>query len=533
MSDRTTHFSALTGTETAQRLALLEAQLAALFEVSSVLSRSLNLRETLREVLGVLHERSRLSHGMVCLVDDERGELLISAIHGSDAAALERVRYQRGEGVLGRILSTNEAWILPRIADEPRFLDRLNVYDATLPFIGVPIRVGNSGAIGVFAAQPPAGAELLAERARFLEMVANLIGQAVRLARTVEAEQQALREERDKLRREVKGSHGFDSIIGRANAMRLVFEQVRQVAKWNTTVLIRGESGTGKELIANAIHYNSPRARAAFIKLNCAALPDNLLESELFGHEKGAFTGAVAQRKGRFEQADGGTLFLDEIGEISPAFQAKLLRVLQEGEFERVGGGRTLKVDVRVIAATNRDLEAEVRAGEFREDLYYRLNVMPIRMPALRERIEDVPELARFLVNKVARLQGRELTITDSALRVLLRYDWPGNVRELENCMERAAVMSEQGVIDREVIQLTGIEVSGSDVDVAPAPSVGAGGAPSAVDWNDPDLDERERVIAALEEAGWVQAKAARLLNMTPRQIAYRIQTLNIRVRQF
>ncbi|WP_172452632.1 nif-specific transcriptional activator NifA [Chromatium okenii] len=514
-----------------QRLALLETQLTALFEVSSVLSRSLNLRQTLREVLGVLHDRGRLSHGLVCLLDDERGELLISAIHGADAEPFEKVSYQPGEGVLGRILSTNEPWILPRIADEPRFLDRLSLYDAALPFIGVPIRFGDGGAIGVFAAQPPAGEELLAERSRFLEMVANLIGQAVRLARTVEAEQLALREERDKLRREVKGSHGFDSIIGRANSMRLVFDQVRQVAKWNTTVLIRGESGTGKELIANAIHYNSPRARAAFIKLNCAALPDNLLESELFGHEKGAFTGAVALRKGRFEQADGGTLFLDEIGEISPAFQAKLLRVLQEGEFERVGGGRTLKVDVRVIAATNRDLEAEVRAGEFREDLYYRLNVMPIRMPALRERIEDVPDLARFLVNKVARMQGRELAITDSALRVLMRYDWPGNVRELENCMERAAVMSEQGVIDRDVIQLTGIDVSASGVDSAPAPSANV--ATSAVDLHDPDLDERERVIAALEEAGWVQAKAARLLNMTPRQIAYRIQTLNIRMRQF
>jgi Nif-specific regulatory protein len=517
--------------DAALRLTLLESQLAALFEVSSVLSRSLNLRQTLREVLGVLHDRGRLSHGLVCLLDEERGELLISAIHCKDAEPFEKVSYQPGEGVIGRILSTNAPWILPRVADEPRFLDRLNLYDQDLPFIGVPIRIGEDGAIGVFAAQPPAGEGLLADRSRFLEMVANLIGQAVRLARTVEAEQQALREERDKLRREVKGSHGFDSIIGRANTMRLVFDQVRQVAKWNTTVLIRGESGTGKELIANAIHYNSPRARAAFIKLNCAALPDNLLESELFGHEKGAFTGAVSLRKGRFEQADGGTLFLDEIGEISPAFQAKLLRVLQEGEFERVGGGRTLKVDVRVIAATNRDLESEVRAGEFREDLYYRLNVMPIRMPALRERIEDVPDLARFLVDKVARMQGRELEITDSALRVLMRYDWPGNVRELENCMERAAVMSEQGIIDRDVINLTGIDVSAGGADFSQPSAVAA--TTSQIDLNDPDLDERERVIAALEEAGWVQAKAARLLNMTPRQIAYRIQTLNIRMRQF
>ena len=513
-----------------QRLVLLESHLAALFEVSSVLSRSLNLRQTLREVLGVLHERSRLRHGLVCLLDEERGELLVSALHGKDAEPFEKITYQPGEGVIGRILSTNEPWILPRVADEPRFLDRLNLYDPGLPFIGVPIRHGEEHAIGVFAAQPPAGEQLLGDRARFLEMVANLIGQAVRLAQTVEAEQQALREERDKLRREVKGTHGFDSIIGRANTMRLVFDQVRQVAKWNTTVLVRGESGTGKELIANAIHYNSPRARAPFVKLNCAALPDNLLESELFGHEKGAFTGAVSQRKGRFEQADGGTLFLDEIGEITPAFQAKLLRVLQEGEFERVGGGRTLKVDVRVIAATNRDLEAEVRAGDFREDLYYRLNVMPIRMPALRERMEDIPDLARFLVGKVARAQGRDLEITDSALRVLMRYDWPGNVRELENCMERAAVMSEHGLIDRDVINLTGLDLSAAAPDSGPTPGAAPG---TQVDLDDPDMDERERVIAALEEAGWVQAKAARLLNMTPRQIAYRIQTLNIKMRQF
>ncbi|MBN2886926.1 MAG: nif-specific transcriptional activator NifA [Chromatiaceae bacterium] len=513
----------------AARLALVESQLETLFEVSRVLSRSLDLRQTLRELLGVLHDRERLGRGLVSLLDEERGELLISALHGSDVEPFETVSYRPGEGVIGRILERNSPWVLPRVGDEPSFLGRLNLYDRALPFIGVPIRLGEEGAVGVFAAQPEAGDGLLDQRARFLEMVANLIGQAVRLARGVEAEQRALREERDTLRREVRGAHGFDSIIGRADAMRLVFDQVRQVAKWNTTVLIRGESGTGKELIANAIHYNSPRARAPFIKLNCAALPDNLLESELFGHEKGAFTGAVSQRKGRFEQADGGTLFLDEIGEITPAFQAKLLRVLQEGEFERVGGNRTLRVDVRVIAATNRDLEAEVRAGEFREDLYYRLNVMPIRMPPLRERIEDVPELARFLVEKVARMQGRELRITDSALRLLLCHDWPGNVRELENCMERAAVMSADGVIDRDVIELTGLDVGSA----SQAEAALAGRAPPKVDLDDPNLDERERVIAALEEAGWVQAKAARLLNMTPRQIAYRIQTLNIKVRQF
>jgi Nif-specific regulatory protein len=519
--------------EEARRLRLLDSQLAVLLEVSGVLSRSLNLRQTLRELLRVLHDRGRLSHGLVALLDQDSGNLLVSALHHDDVAPFEPVSYRSGEGIIGRILERNEPWILPRVGDEPRFLDRLNVYQRDLPFIGVPIRMGAGAPVGVFAAQPPADESVLGEHARFLEMVANLVGQAVRLSRSVEADQKALREERDSLRREVKGIHGFDSMIGRTAPMRMVFDQVRQVAKWTTTVLIRGESGTGKELIANAIHYNSPRARAPFIKLNCAALPDNLLESELFGHEKGAFTGALSQRKGRFEQADGGTLFLDEIGEISPAFQAKLLRVLQEGEFERVGGGRTLKVDVRVIAATNRDLEAEVRAGEFREDLYYRLNVMPIRMPALRERIEDLPDLARFLVAKVARNQGRKLSITDSALRVLMRHHWPGNVRELENCMERAAVMSEHGIIDRDTIELTGLDVSAGVGGLPPEPAEFLSAPRPSTDFNDPNLDERERVIAALEQAGWVQAKAARLLNMTPRQIAYRIQTLNIKVRQF
>jgi Nif-specific regulatory protein len=319
--------------------------------------------------------------------------------------------------------------------------------------------------------------------------------------------------------------------VGRSAVMRRVFEQARQVAKWNTSVLIRGETGTGKELIANAIHYNSPRARNALVKLNCAALPENLLETELFGHERGAFTGAVESRKGRFEQAHGGTLFLDEIGEISPAFQAKLLRVLQEGEFERVGGSRTIKVDVRIIAATHRDLESAVDAGDFREDLFYRLNVMPIFLPPLRERIEDIPDIARLLLTKIGNSQKRKLTITDAALRRLAHHLWPGNVRELENCLERAAVLSEEGAIDVDLIRFPSQRER-------PAPRPAPVAAPPSMDTvppslDDPDLGERDRVIAALEQAGWVQAKAARLLNMTPRQIAYRIQTLNIEVKQF
>ncbi len=506
-----------------QRIDLVEAELETLFRVSRVLSRSLELRETLQEVLKLLNDQGHLKSGMVSLLDDKSGELLVVALHDDNTHPVKTIRYQPGEGLVGSILESNRPLVVERIADEPRFLDRLRVYDTRLPFIGVPIQSGEDDTVGVLTAQPPDNAQL-SEQSRFLEMVANLIGQTVRLSRMVESEREALEDERDNLKRMVSGEHGFDSIVGHTPSMRRIFEQIRQVAKWNTTVLIRGESGTGKELIANAIHYNSTRSSGSFVKLNCAALPENLLESELFGHEKGAFTGAANQRKGRFEQADGGTLFLDEIGEVSPAFQASLLRVLQEGEFERVGGTRTIKVDVRLIAATNRDLESDVKEGNFREDLYYRLNVMPLYMPPLRDRIEDIPELAHFLVEKIARQQGRELELKDSAIRQLMRYDWPGNVRELENCMERAAIMSEHGTIDRDVINLTGLEDRLQPGEVAQIRT--------RVDYNDPSIDDREKVIAALEESGWVQAKAARLLGMTPRQIAYRIQTLNIKVRQ-
>ncbi len=497
----------------------IETELETLYQVSQILSRSLDFRDTLTEVLKTLNDFGNMGHGMISLLDEKSGDLLVSALH-ENPMPFNAVRYKPGEGIVGDIMESGRPVVLRRISDEDRFLDRLGVYNKELPFIGVPIPIRDHTA-GVLAAQPMDTSVAPEEHKRFLEMVANLIGQSVRLAKKVEDERLELKSERDSLRRQVRGEHGFSNMVGRTSAMRLVFDQVRQVAKWNTTVLVRGESGTGKELIANAIHYNSPRANGTFVKLNCAALPDNLLESELFGHEKGAFTGAVSQRKGRFEQAHGGTIFLDEIGEISPTFQAKLLRVLQEGEFERVGGNKTLVVDVRVVAATNRDLELQVQKGEFREDLYYRLNVMSIEVPSLRDRVEDIPDLAHFLVSKIAKSQGRELEIEDSAIRQLMRYDWPGNVRELENCLERAAVMSEDGRIDDRAIDLTGLPGS--------SPPVAVNGA--AVDVNDPELDERERVIAALEQAGWVQAKAARLLGMTPRQIGYRIQTLNIKMR--
>ncbi|WP_455222659.1 nif-specific transcriptional activator NifA [Kaarinaea lacus] len=509
-------------TNESDRAEMLVAEIDTLYRVSQVLSQSLNLQETLQGVLLQMHEKGSLRNGMVSLVQPDKGEMLLSAVHGDTAG--EEIRYRSGEGVVGNILEEGRTVVVKRISEEPRFLGRLGLYDKDLPFIAVPIRVSGE-LVGVLAAQPMEKSDsLLHEHAHFMEMLANLISQAVRLSWEVEKERRDLKRERDSLKRQVKGNYSFSNMVGHTPVMNRVFELIRQVAKWDTTVLIRGESGTGKELIANAIHYNSPRSNAPFVKLNCAALPDNLLESELFGHEKGAFTGAVAMRKGRFEQADGGTIFLDEIGEISPTFQAKLLRVLQEGEFERVGGTKTLKVNVRVIAATNKDLEAAVDEGDFREDLYYRLNVMPLNIPALRERSEDIPELAHFLVEKIAKHQSRPLEITDSAVRMLMRYHWPGNVREMENTLERAAIMSEEGRIDRGTISLAGLE---DKLDATPIAV-----PQNNVDLDDPDLDEREKVIAALEQSGWVQAKAARLLNMTPRQIAYRIQTLKIKMRR-
>jgi len=505
------------------RTTLIEQELEALYQVSRVLNGSLSLMDKLQGVLEVLHEQAGMRSGMLALREQQSDALVVCSVrrHGG-LVDREPVRYEPGEGLMGAVLDAGYTIVVDRIADEPRFLGKLGLYDPALPFIGAPIRVGADDVVGVLAAQP-VDAGLLGERARFMEMVANLIAQSVEMLRGMEQRQRDLTEERDQLKQSLRKNYGFENIIGHTPAMLRVFELVRQVAKWNTTVLIRGESGTGKEVIANAIHYHSACVGGPFIKLNCAALPDNLLESELFGHEKGAFSGALNLRKGRFELANQGTIFLDEIGEISASFQAKLLRVLQEGEFERVGGSQTLKVRVRIIAATNRNLEDDVDEGRFREDLYYRLNVMPIVMPPLRDRLEDIPDLAQFLLGRISKQQGgRPLEVKESAIRLLMRHDWPGNVRELENTLERASIMSPSGIIDREAIAQTGLEEE---------LSLGAAPAAAKAEFNTEGMDEREQVIAALEQAGWVQAKAARLLNMTPRQIAYRVRILNIKMK--
>jgi DNA-binding NtrC family response regulator len=326
----------------------------------------------------------------------------------------------------------------------------------------------------------------------------------------------------DYLRHAQGDIYDFDRIIGSSGALEKVLDVVRKVSKSNTTVLVRGETGTGKELIAGAVHHNSTRAARNFIKVNCAALQENLLESELFGHEKGAFTGADKQRIGRFEQADGGTLFLDEIGDMSPNTQAKILRVLQEHEFERLGGTRTLKVDVRLVAATNRDLPLMVESGTFREDLYYRLNVVTIEMPPLRERKDDIAALANFFIRRFAGELKKKIDGFDSdALKLLLRYHWPGNIRELENAIERAMLLADGTHISSGDLRLGDSGMSGGPREGASIVKIPPTGIP---------LEEIERLalIEALKMSNWVQKDAAELLAISPRVMNYKIKTLGI-----
>src|SRR5947208_5923527 len=337
-------------------------------------------------------------------------------------------------------------------------------------------------------------------------------------------EMRRMRHELDYLRHTQNDIYDFDRIVGNSGALQRVLGVVRKVAKSNTTVLIRGETGTGKELIAGAIHHNSLRAGRNFVKVNCAALPETLLESELFGHEKGAYTGADRQRIGRFEQADGGSLFLDEIGDMSANTQAKILRVLQEHEFERLGGTRTQRVDVRLIAATNRDLSAMVAAGAFREDLYYRLNVVSVEMPPLRERKEDILALGLFFTKKFAGELKKKIDGLDpEAQKMLMRYNWPGNIRELENSIERAILMTEGSQISSDDLRLGEIATTSSSG--AREASTLVKIPPSGVPLEE---IERSALLEALKMSNWVQKDAAELLGISPRVMNYKIKTLRI-----
>ena len=499
-------------------------QLSDLLELSQTLGSTLNLRAALQRVLASLEESHGTLSGIIVLRDEEAGDLAVEASSGGSSNT--RSRYRIGEGITGRVVQSGRPVVVPRVSREPLFLDRTRVFQRSgrneLSYICVPIKTERKtvGALG--AALPYSRDRGYEQEMQLFGVVGSMIGQAVRVHNLVEAERKHLLDENKKLRRELTERYDIQNIVGGSRAMQHVYEQVAQVAASNTTVLLRGESGTGKELVAHALHYSSPRARKSFVKVSCAALPETLIESELFGYEPGAFTDARSQKKGRFELADGGTLFLDEIGDLSPSIQIKLLRVLQEREIERLGSVESIAVNVRVVAATNKDLEEAVRRGEFREDLYYRLNVFGIYLPPLRERKTDIPLLADHFVEKYAADQAKDVRrIATSAIDLLMSYHWPGNVRELENSIERAVLLCEGGAVHAHHLppSLQTAEVSGT----LPRQSL-----KDALDAHEKDL-----VLDALKSARGNRARAARLLHTTERVIGYAVRKHGLDPKRF
>lgn len=502
------------------------AELSILFEISQLLDRSVDLRDETDGILKAISNQSGMERGTITLLNRASGEILIEAAHGLSKSQQQRARYRPGEGITGRVIQSGRAVVVPNIAEEPLFLDRTKsreqISKDKVAFICVPIRIGQE-TIGALSADRLFGDDTsLDEDLRLLTIIASMIANAVRLRREAMEEREQLMEENQRLHEQLRERFRPTNIIGASSAMQEVYDQIGQVAMSDTTVLIRGESGVGKELVANAIHYNSPRANRPFVKVNLAAIPENLVESELFGHEKGAFTGAINQRKGRFEQANGGTIFLDEIGDVSPSVQVSLLRVLQEREFQRVGGADTIKVDVRVVAATNRDLEESIQNNSFRQDLYYRLNVFPVHIPPLRERRADILELANHFVEKYSKQHHKNVRrISTPAIDMLTSYHWPGNVRELENCIERAVLLTRDDVVHGHHLPptLQTAEATGTEIQ----------------DTLEATLNniERELIIEALKNARGNKAKAAKSLGLTERVMGLRVAKHNIEPRNF
>jgi len=426
--------------------------LRALSATAQVLAAGSGQQETLLEILKILEFELGMIRGTVMLVSPDGSELAIAAATNVGDEVRDKVRYRVGEGITGEVLRTGQSIIVQRVADEPRFQARIHNREerekGRLSFICVPV-VAGSQVVGSLAVDLPCQEyAVLEDQQQLLAIVAGMIAHDIKARRMAQLEREALETENFKLRDALEENLRPVNMVGNSTAAREVYRRINQVAGANTTCLIRGESGTGKELVAAAIHFHSPRRDGAFIKVNCAALADNLLESELFGHERGAFTGAVNTRVGRVEEADRGTIFFDEIGDFSPAVQVKLLRVLQERQFERVGSNATQTVDVRVIAATNRDLEQAVREGSLRQDLYYRINVFTIWLPPLRDRRDDILLLANFFVQKFSKQMNKRIhRVSTPAINMMTAYHWPGNVRELENCIEHAVLLSDDGVI--------------------------------------------------------------------------------------
>jgi Nif-specific regulatory protein len=507
--------------------AVCSCALPLVYELGRVIASDRDIHEIMsvavKVIIDNLPETKRV---VLSVIDCGSGSVFIENSWGLSDEERARGVYRLGEGVTGSVAQTGEAVIVPRIADEPEFLNRTqsrsDAERGKLAFICVPIKIGHE-VLGTLSTDRSSDEERhLVEDRELLTVVATMLAQSVLLYRARSVENMELRAENRRLQDELAQLQRPGSIVGNSRPMKSVYALVRKVASTRAPVLLLGESGTGKELVASELHLASSRADKSLVKLNCAAIPESLAESELFGHEKGAFTGADRRRVGRFEEAEGGTLFLDEVGELSLGVQAKFLRALQEGEFERVGGTETLKVDVRVIAATNRDLATRVSSGEFREDLYYRLNVFPILLPPLRERGSDILLLADYFVEKYSKRLGKAVRrISTPAIDALMAYHWPGNVRELENVIERAIILSDDGVIHSYHLPptLQSSESSGTRFHGS--------------------LEERlaevelELIVDALKDSRGNMAEAARSLGVSERVMALRVKSRSIDFRLF
>ncbi|PKN64202.1 MAG: sigma-54-dependent Fis family transcriptional regulator [Deltaproteobacteria bacterium HGW-Deltaproteobacteria-15] len=501
-------------------------RISCLYEITKAIHSTFDLRKALYEVLDLLSGHMEMNRGSITLLDSETKEIRITVAHGISPAAKTRGKYKLGEGITGRVIESGRPMAVPHLDEEPLFLDRTGarsqIDKSKISFFCVPIKEGQKviGALSVdrlFKAPATMDDDL-----RFLTIISSLIAQKVLLLHQIEKERELLNAENLRLRQELGKKYSFSNIVGNSRKMQEVFYLITQVAKSNATVLLLGESGTGKELVANAIHYNSLRAGKPLVKVNCAAIPANLVEAELFGYEKGAFTGANRQKEGRFELANGGTIFLDEIGSLALESQGKLLRVLQERELERLGGTRTIKVNVRLVAATNKNLANAVETGTFREDLFYRLNVYPIFMPPLRDREADILLLSDYFLVKYAREYGKDIKrISTPAIDALVQYHWPGNVRELENCIERAVLLCDDQVVHGyhlpptlQTAEQTGTQQSQSLEEAM-------------------ERYEKELLIDALKTSRGNIRQASKSLHTTERIFGYKVKKYDINPRQY
>lgn len=514
---------------------LIDEELLVIREVSALMGKSPDQHYVIREILHLLSELLGLNRGRVIMPESDGGVLSIQHAYGLSQQEIGRGRFQPGEGITGRAMQNGQTLIIQDIDSEPLFLfrtvERRQLPQGTVSYIVMPIEQGGRilGVLGVHRLRDRP--RPLARDLQMLKIAATLIAQVIMLNRYISEQTARLEVENRELKRALNQhspSLGAYGIVGESLALQRALKQVEQVARTDATVLLLGESGTGKELFARALHLSSARRDHPFIKVNCGAIPENLFESELFGYEKGAFTGATASRAGYFEQANNGSLFLDEIGDMPMAMQVKLLRVLQENTLQRVGARREISINVRIVAATNQDLQQLVSRGKFRLDLFYRLNVIPVRLPSLRERREDIRHLVRYYLTRINESYQRNVNITPEALAQLETYIWPGNIRQLRNVLERLALLSENRMIGAAEVTAVLDSETASQFSVEPVVAVGRAAPKGVRGYHAVSQDESASIVQALSLCHGNKSRAAQQLGMTLRQLNYRILRLNI-----